>query len=581
MTSKKAESAAEGVDADPGTGTATMDEPEEKEREARGPLPSMGTGTLRVVVADAVSPSGLEPLTGDARFEVVEAAGWDADRLHEALAEAQALIVRSATKVTPELLSRAPRLQVIGRAGVGVDNIDMEAATARGIAVLNAPAGNTTSAAELTMALLLAAVRKVAAADRSMREGEWNRKALAGTELRRKTLGLVGAGRIGGEVARRARSFEMKVIAYDPYLPEQRAEELGIQLVSLEEVLEAADVISLHTPLTATTRNILGRDQIARMKPTAILVNVGRGGLVDEEALAEALGEGTIAGAALDVYEEEPLPETNPLRSAPNLVLTPHLGASTAEAQERVAEEIAHAVRGALLEGDLSRALNAPNIGGEALRRLRPLLDLGGRMGRLAFALADGGIEKVEIRYAGEGPGDDDVDPLRPLSAAVLAGILKDIVGVEEVNYVNALHLAENRGIRVTTSTQSRHRDYAEHLTATLEADGGQVRIAGALLGEKHPRVVSIDGMDIDLPPHGTMIVLRNRDVPGVIGRIGTVLGERDLNIADYRQSRTAPGGDAMAVVTVDGDVDPGAVSALREIPEVRDVRVVELPELA
>jgi len=533
--------------------------------------------TYRIVVADAVSASGLEPLTVDTRFDVVEAAGWPSERLHEALADAQALIVRSATRVDAELLAHAPRLKVIGRAGVGVDNIDMEAATAKGIAVLNAPAGNTISAAELTMALLLAAVRKVAGADRSMRAGDWNRKDFAGTELQRKTLGLVGAGRIGGEVARRARSFEMKILAYDPYLPEGRADDLGIHLVPLDELIETADIISLHVPLTATTRGIIGEEQLERMKRTSFLVNVGRGGLVDEDALARALHEGSIAGAALDVFHEEPLPDSSPLREAPNLVLTPHLGASTAEAQERVAVEIAHAVRGALLEGDLSRALNAPAIGGETLRRLRPLLDLGGRMGRLAFVLADGGIKRAEIRYAGGTPDEDEVDPLRPLSAAVLTGILTDIVGGEEVNYVNALHLAEARGIRVATSQESRHRDYAEYLVATLEAEGGTVRVAGALLGEQHPRVVSIDGMDIDLPPHGTMIILRNQDVPGVIGRVGTLLGERQLNIADYRQSRRAPGGQAMAVVTVDGDVTQGALSALREIPGVRDVRMVAL----
>jgi D-3-phosphoglycerate dehydrogenase / 2-oxoglutarate reductase len=532
---------------------------------------------IRVVVADKVSASGLAPLTGDDRFEIIEAAGWPEERLREALAGARGLIVRSATKVTSGVLEAAPSLEVVGRAGVGVDNIDMDAATARGVAVLNAPAGNTVSAAELTMALMLAAVRKVAGADRSVRRGEWNRKDYGGNELRWKTLGLVGAGRIGSEVARRARAFKMKVVAYDPYLPEERAQELGIKLVSLETLLESADVVSLHTPLTDTTRGIIGTNEMARMKPTAFLVNVGRGGLTDEAALARALQEGSLAGAALDVFETEPLPDDSPLRSAPNLVLTPHLGASTEEAQERVAEEIAHAIRAALLEGDLSRALNAPAIGGEALRRLRPLLDLGGRMGRLAFVLADGGIREVEIRYAGSEAERKGVEPLKPLAAAVMAGVLAEIVGRDGVNFVNALHLAKTRGIRVATSTDPRHRDYAEYLEASVESEGSTVRVAGAVLGERFLRVVSIDGMDIDLPPHGTMIVLRNQDVPGVIGRVGTALGEREMNIADYRQSRAAPGGKAMAVVTVDGEVGADTLAALREIPEVRDARMVRL----
>ena len=531
---------------------------------------------FKVVATDRISESGLEPLLEDDRFEVVQAAGWDEADVNEAIQGAHGIIIRSGTQVDADFLERTPNLQVIGRAGVGVDNIDLKAATGRGIAVLNAPAGNTISAAELTMALLLSAVRKVPMADHSLREGRWDRKSFGGKELRGKTLGLVGAGRIGGEVGRRARAFEMKVLAYDPYLPEEQADDLGIQLATFDEVIEKADVISLHTPLTSSTKGMIGREQLQRMKSSALLVNVGRGGLVDEDDLVEALENGEIAGGALDVYETEPLPEDSPLRGAENLVLTPHLGASTSEAQERVASEIAHAVRGALVEGDLSRALNAPAIGGEVLRKLRPLLDLGGRVGRLAGALARGGIRGVDVRYAGQA-AEESRDPLNPLSASVLTGVLSDVLGADEVNYVNALHLAEGRGIRVTTSSQSRHRDYAEYLEAVVETEGGEARIAGALLGERHPRVVSIDGFDIDLAPHGTMVVLRNQDVPGVIGKIGTILGEQGLNIADYRQSRRSPGGEAMAAVTVDGEVTPAMLDALREVPEVQEAYSADL----
>ncbi len=527
---------------------------------------------FKVVVPDRVSEEGLEILTSDSRFEVVQAAGWEEDELFGALQDAHAVIVRSSTKVTEEFLDRSPHLRVIGRAGVGVDNIDIQAATARGIPVLNAPAGNTVSAAELTFALLLSAVRGISSADRSVRAGAWERSRFKGMELRGKTLGLVGAGRIGGEVARRARAFEMKVVAVDPYLSEERASELGVEMTSLEEILKTADVISLHTPLTATTRGMIGEEELQTIKPTAYLLNVARGGLVDEAVLAKALEEGWIAGAALDVYENEPLEEGSPLREAPNLVLTPHLGASTLEAQDLVASEICTGVRAALVEGDLSRALNAPKIGGETLRRLRPLLRLSEQVGRLACALSRGGIKSVEVRYAGEGE-----DGLVPVSSAVLTGLLTEILGDDQVNFVNAQHLTESRGIEVTTSTVSRQADYSEFVEVRLGAEQGDVRISGALLGSRHPRIVQIDEFKIDMVPEGSMLVLWNRDVPGVIGKVGNLLGSLDLNIAGYHQARLGPGGQALAAVSVDGEITPEVVATLREIDEVTDVRVAEL----
>ncbi|NIP60228.1 MAG: phosphoglycerate dehydrogenase, partial [Gemmatimonadetes bacterium] len=477
-----------------------------------------------VLVADHLSPSGLQPLADDERFVVELGHDWEEARFRAALETAHALVVRSSTTVDAALLDRAPGLRVIGRAGVGVDNIDLDAATERGIPVLNAPSGNTVSAAELTLALILALARKVPEADRSVRAGEWRRSAFAGAELRGKTLGLVGAGRIGGEVARRAQAFGMLVLAHDPYLSEERAEELGLEPASLEKLLERADVVSLHVPLTSSTRGMIGPDELARMKASALLVNLARGGVVDEHALARALCDGTIAGAALDVYESEPLEEGIPLRDAPNTVLTPHLGAATAEAQELVATEIAAAVRGALLEGDLSRALNAPAIGGETLRRLRPILDLGGKLGRLACVLSSGGIDGVEIRYAGS-----EADGLKPLSAAVLSGLLSVALGDEQVNFVNALHLARERGIDVSTSRLSRRKDYSEFLQVELETGSGPLEVSGALLGDRHPRIVRIGEYHVDVVPQGSLVVLKNRDVPGVIGRVGTLLGSHGL----------------------------------------------------
>lgn len=530
------------------------------------------TDRFTILVCDKVSPSGLEPLLQDERFVVELGHDWDESRFDAALEMADGIIVRSGTKVTPEFMEKAPNLKVVGRAGVGVDNIDLSAATARGIPVLNAPAGNTVSAAELTFALILAVARKVAPADQSVRAGEWNRSAYAGTEIRGKTLGLIGAGRIGGEVARRARAFGMKVIAHDPYLSEDRADDLGITRAELDEVIDNADVLSLHVPLNASTEGMIGAEELERMKETALLVNVARGGVVDEAALAQALHEGHIAGAALDVYVNEPLEDGSPLRDAPNITLTPHLGASTSEAQELVATEIAGAVRGALVEGDLSRALNAPAIGAEELRRLQPILTLGRKTGVLACVLSSGGIDGVEVRYAGAS-GDD----LEPLSASVLSGLLTVILGGDQVNFVNALHLARERGIGISTARLDRRTDYSEFLEVVLETGEGEVRVSGALLGDRHPRLVKIQDYHVDIVPEGALIVLRNKDVPGVIGKVGTLLGDHDLNIAEYHQARLRAGGDALAVISVDGTVEAEVLDALRDLPEITDARVAEL----
>ena len=532
----------------------------------------MSPERFTVLVTDGVSATGLQPLKSDGRFEVVEVPDSGTAGFASALEGAQALIVRSATDVGAELLAGAARLRVIGRAGVGVDNIDLDAATERGIAVLNAPAGNTVSAAELTMALILATVRRVAAADASVRSGEWKRSRFKGAELRGRTLGLVGAGRIGGAVAQRCRAFGMRVLAHDPYLTEARAAELQVERASFDQVIESADVLSLHVPLTDDTRGLIGSAALARMKRGAFLVNVARGGVVDEAALAESLASGHLAGAALDVFSNEPLEEDSPLRAAPNLVLTPHLGASTDEAQELVATEIAEAVRAALADGDLSRAVNAPAIGGEALRSLRPLFDLGRRLGHLACALARGGVQEIEVRYAGA----SDEAP-RPLTAYVLVGLLQDMLGEDQVNFVSAPHLAGQRGIGVSSTRLARHGAYTEFVELKVRAEGGELELAGALLGDAHPRLVRIADYHVDVEPTGTLVVLKNKDVPGVIGRVGTLLGDRAINIAGYHQARLSRGGEALAAIAVDGDVDAGTRDALLQLDEVVSAVVVRL----
>ncbi|HEX6941124.1 MAG TPA: phosphoglycerate dehydrogenase [Longimicrobiales bacterium] len=527
----------------------------------------------RILIADRISKEGLAPLCGDSRFEVVERTGLNGEELARALVGFDAVIVRSATRITRESLAYVDRLKVIGRAGVGVDNIDIGAATEKGIAVLNAPSGNTISAAELTMALLLSLVRRIPAADRSMKAGEWDRKSFTGVELYGKTLGLVGAGRIGGAVAKRARAFGMRVVAYDPFLSEERARSLEIELAPLDEVLRRADVLSLHTPLTDATANLIDDGKLRLLKPGAYVVNAARGGVVDEEALVRAVREGRIAGIALDVYTEEPLPADHPLRRlGPEAVLTPHLGAATAEAQQNVAIEIVEAVRAALVDHDFSRAVNAPAIGGDAMRRLRPLLDLAERLGTLAAALAPGAVETVEIRYAGEAE-----EVLRPLGSAVLIGVLADVVGRGAVNFVNALHLAESRGIDVRRVRSGPRGDYAEYVEVRLSGGGKETCVAGALLAEGFPRVVRIDRFRVDIVPCGALVVLRNRDVPGVIGRVGMLLGGAGVNIAEYHQARLEAGGEALAAVSVDGRLDTELVEALRRIPEVSDVKQVEL----
>jgi D-3-phosphoglycerate dehydrogenase len=530
------------------------------------------TTRFRILVADAIAADGLAPLRSDSRFELVEKPGLSGTALADAIAGMDAVLVRSATKITRESLEQAGSLKVIGRAGVGVDTIDVDAATERGIAVLTAPAGNTISAAELTLALILALARRVPAADRSMRAGQWDRKSFNGTELQGKTLGLLGAGRIGSEVARRARAFGIRVLAYDPFLTEERARSIGLELAPLDEILREADIVSVHVPLSDSTTNLIGEQQLGLMKPSAFLVNVARGGVVNEAALFQALSARRIAGAALDVFGTEPLPADDPLRTLDNVVLTPHLGASTVEAQHSVALEIADAVRAALVENDLSRAVNAPAIGGAEMRKLRPMMELAERLGQLASVLVDGPVQRAEVRYAGA----SEV-ALRPLTVGAMIGALAMAVGRQSVNFVNALHVAEARGIQVDRVRAAPHRDYPEYLELRLWTAAGEARVGGALIAAGYPRLVLIGDYRLDIVPHGTLVVIRNRDVPGVIGRVGTILGNENVNIGEYHQARLSAGGEALAAISVDGRLAAKVVEALEAIPEIHDVRQVQL----
>lgn len=532
-----------------------------------------GPERYRILVADAIAEEGLAILRDEPRLHVHDRSQVAHDELLSVVGEYDALIVRSRTRVTAEVLERGRRLRVVGRAGIGVDNIDVDRATRLGIVVLNAPAGNALSAAELTLALLLALARRVLHADRAVRGGAWRRADLQGVELYGKTLGLVGCGRIGSEVARRARAFGMRVIAYDPYLHPEKAREAEVELVTLPDLLEQSDFVSIHAPLTAETRGLVGGQELGRMKRTAYLLNVARGGIVDELALAAALRAKTLAGAALDVFEKEPPAPDHPLFGLENVIVTPHLGAATEEAQRSVGIEICRAVRDALLYGDLRTAVNAPGLAGRALAEIAPLAGLAYRLGRILGGLARG-FRALEVRYSGTRE-----DALTPLAAAATQGLLADVVE-GPLNIVNATAVAMERGLVVTWSRSATRADYRDLIEMDVATPDGVVRVAGALLGEgQHPRVVRIQEYHVDIVPEGTILILKNRDVPGVIGRVGSILGAAGVNIAEYHQARLAAGGDALAAISVDGRVERETIEELASVPEITGVWQVALPE--
>ncbi len=543
----------------------------ERQGATRKRMKEVRVETKRVVIADSLSAEGVEILTAADGLEVVDVSGRGRNSLLEVIRDARGLIVRSGTRVDAALLEAAEQLEVIGRAGVGVDNIDLEAATRRGIAVLNAPGANTSSTAEFAMALLLTVARRVAEADRSLRAGRWERKALRGRQLRGNVLGIVGSGRIGTEVARRARAFGMRVLAYDPYLSQERATDEGIELVELADLLGRSDFVTLHVPLTDQTRGMIGVAELALMKPTAMLINAARGGIVDEQALAVALEQRKLAGAAVDVFAQEPMPDAHPLRQAPNLVLTPHVGAATVEAQRQVALEIARGVRDALVSGDLTSALNVPPIDPEDRARLEPLLELGRRLGVVLAAITDGRCGRLEIRYAGSMSR-----VLRPLAAASLEGYLRSTVAAP-LNLVNALAIAEERNIDVARVHRRRIADYANFVELTATGGANDHVVGGALLEEGHRRLTRIDEFHVDAVPRGNLVLVKNRDVPGVIGEVGSYLGHAKVNIAEYHLARTEAGGEALGVIRTDAPLPPALLDALAGLPSVIAVRQVAL----
>jgi D-3-phosphoglycerate dehydrogenase len=522
----------------------------------------------RILIADPLDPSGLAILE-ESGAEVHRLTADERPRLAEIAGGFDALVVRSATKVTRALLEAGrPRLRVVGRAGIGVDNVDVKAATELGVLVVNAPTANMLSATEHTFALLLALARNVPAADASMRAGEWERKRFVGIELQGKTLGVIGFGRIGQRVAARARAFEMRVVAFDPFLDPPAARRLDVELLELDALLEVADMVTLHTPLSEQTRGLLDARRIARMKPGALLVNCARGGVIDEPALLAALEEGRLGGAALDVFAEEP-PRDLALVRHPRVVSTPHIGAQTHEAQERISTETARMLL-ASLEGSLAvTAVNLPFT--TSGTRGEPYLALGEQLGRLATALAGGGIQRLETDLWGVEEG-----LRRPVAVAVLKGALTSFLG-EAVNYVNAEKVAESRGIAVVSSTHSRSADYPHLVRVTVAGAAGETVVAGALFGERDPRVVLFEGFQLEFRPEGRLLVLHNRDVPGVVGGLGTVLGEAGVNIADIHLARRGGGHEAVAVLRVDGEVPEATLERIRGLEAVHSAQLVDM----
>jgi D-3-phosphoglycerate dehydrogenase / 2-oxoglutarate reductase len=524
----------------------------------------------RVLVTDTIADSGLAILRAADDIEIDYRPGLKGADLLAAVAESDALITRSGTAVTPELVNAGNRLRIVGRAGVGLDNVDVDACTSRGILVINAPTANIMSATEHTMAMLLALCRNIPAAHASVVGGQWIRARFMGTELSGKTLGVIGLGRIGSRVTVRARAFGMHVVAYDPYIADSAFEKAGAEKVSLDRMLEVAEVITVHTPLTDETRVMLGAPEIARMKDGVILLNIARGGIYDEHALAAALVSGKVAGAAIDVYDEEPPSPDHPLLSAPNTVLSPHIGANTIEAQDRVAVQTSEMVVQALRGSIFVSAVNLP-FEGVSDADAAPLIRLAEKLGLFAAQVINGPVNRAEIELWGV-----EERLLKILSVASLKGLLTPHLA-ESVNFVNAEQIAQTRGIATGATTHPTPRDYANLITFRASTSSEEISISGTVFHEKNQRIVSINSFRVEFDPKGHLIYIINRDVPGVVGKVGTLLGDREINIAEYNLARSDTGGSAMAIITIDSPLDNDTLNFLRSYREMIEVRQVRL----
>ena len=524
-----------------------------------------------ILITDKLGDAGLERLDAaeDAAYEMKT--DLSKEELLEIIPGYDALIVRSGTKVDADVLRAGEKLRVVGRAGIGVDNIDVRAATMRGIIVMNTPQANAIATAEQTMALMLALSRHTAAAHAALKAGEWRRSDFVGVQLYRKTLGIVGLGRIGRLVARRAQAFGMDVVAYDPYVSEEVGRELSVTLVDMDDLLAQSDYITLHTVLTPETEEMINAESIGQMMEGARIVNVARGKLIDEQALADALASGKVAGAALDVYSQEP-PVNNPLVGLSNVLHTPHLGASTVEAQRDVATQIADQVLDALRGTDFRNALNMPFPAGPDFAASRPYMDLGEKMGILQSILAPAPIRRVEVEVRGEAVAD----LVRPVAAALLKGLLERSLS-DPVNYINAPILAEEHGISIAQTTGVSSADYPNLISCRVHWDGGRRVLSGVLFGGSEPRIVQVNSYQLDANPQGAVLIMQNKDVPGVIGQVGTILAAYDVNIGEWRMGRETPGGEALSFINLDIEPPEAVLHALEKIPAITNLKLVML----
>ena len=520
----------------------------------------------RVLIADELSPAAVA-IFKDRGVEVDVKTGLTKEQLIEIIDQYDGLAVRSATKPNKDVIAAAKKLKVIGRAGIGVDNVDIPAATAAGIVVMNTPFGNSITTAEHAIALMFALSRELPQADISTQAGKWEKNRFMGVELYAKTLGLIGAGNIGSIVADRAQGLKMKVVAYDPFLSPERAVEMGVEKVELDELLARADFITLHTPLTDKTRNILNKEALAKAKKGVRIINCARGGLVDEQALRDALDSGHVGGAAFDVFVVEPAKE-NPLFGAPNFIATPHLGASTNEAQENVALQVAEQMSDYLLTGAVTNALNSPSVSAEDAPKLKPYVALAEKLGAFAGQMIDAGLKSIEIAYEG------DVAKLnvKPLTAAALAGVLRPMLA--EINMVSAPAVAKERGVTVQEVRQETSPTYDSLLRITVVSDLGSRAFAGTVIGGV-PRVVEVKGMELDAPFAPAMIYVNNLDKPGFIGRLGSLLAENNINIATFNLGRVDAGDDAIALVGVDQTPSAAVMNAIKTTANVKEVRAL------
>ncbi len=521
----------------------------------------------RVLISDALSPAAVQ-IFKDRGIEVdfQPALGKDKDKLAEAIGGFDGLAIRSATKVTPKILEKAKHLKVIGRAGIGVDNVDIPAATAKGIIVMNTPFGNSITTAEHAISLMLALARQIPEADASTRAGKWEKNKFMGVEIFGKTLGVIGCGNIGSIVADRALGLKMKVIAYDPFLSHERAMDLGVEKVELDELFARADFISLHTPLTDKTRNIVDAAALKKMRKGVRVINCARGGLVDEAAIAEALQSGYVAGAAFDVFATEPATD-NPLFKLPNVVCTPHLGASTSEAQENVALQVAEQMSEYLLRGAITNAINFPSISAEEAPRLKPFVALAEKLGSFAGQLTENPITELQIIYEGHVAQMNT----RALTSAVLAGLLRPMLG--DVNVVSAPVIARERGMAVEEVTREAESDYESLITVTVTTEKQSRFVSGTVFADGRPRIVNIKGIRMDAEFGPSMIYITNLDKPGFIGKFSSTLGEAGINIATFHVGRDKPGGSAVALIEIDGELSVELLDKVRALPQVQQAK--------